>query len=114
MYENNYGNYALFLIGALIGIYLLIDCADNLKNNKLLQLCGKKSIIIYVMHFPIYRGVRGVIYRLFIGQPEEINFSLTFIVTCLLLVPIIYICDKYFSFMFGKKTNVKNIQKLSL
>lgn len=114
MYENRYGNYTLFLMGSIIGIYLVINYANNLKNNKLLQWCGENSIIIYVMHFPVVQCVRRIMNRLFVGQPEEVIISIGFIVVCLLLLPITRICNKYFSFMFGKKINIKNTQKLSL
>ena len=112
MYENSYGNYTLFLIAAILGIYLTIKLSNKFNNNKILSICGKNSIIIYVMHFCIVQSMRGITIRVFVNQSEICISIIFFILSSLILVPITYLYNKHFLFLFGKR-NVKSIESLN-
>lgn len=51
MYNNGYGNFELFIIGAFSGIITVWNIAEILQSNRALSWCGINSIIIYVWQF---------------------------------------------------------------
>lgn len=101
MYENSYGNVLISLATAFLGYYVLSDIANLIRKNEFLQWCGKNSIIIYVIHFSIVQGTRGILVRL-LPLPIEILGWIVFWVAGLIVLIASHICERYFKFAFGK------------
>ena len=51
MYDNEYGNYILFIMTSIIGIYIVIEMARLMDHSVFLEEMGKLSIAIYVWNF---------------------------------------------------------------
>mgnify|MGYP004517990387 CR=1 FL=1 len=101
MYENNYGNVLIGLATAFLGYYILSDIAKLMHENAFLQWCGKNSIIIYVIHFSIVQGTRGILVRL-LSLPMEILGWIVFVIAGLFVLALGKICERHFMFAFGK------------
>lgn len=102
MYENEYGNILMFYVSSIVGIYLILISSEVNKGNRILKYCGFNSIIIYVVHFCIVQSVRGVVIRLPWNINESLSGWIVFIGTILMLIPIVWVCNKYFAVFFGK------------
>ena len=101
MYENSYGNVLISLVTAFLGYYALSDIAKLMHENVFLQWCGKNSIIIYVVHFSIVQGTRGILVRV-LPLPMEILGWIVFVVAGLIVLAVGKICERHFMFAFGK------------
>ena len=86
---------------AFLGYYILSDVAKLMHENTFLQWCGKNSIIIYVIHFSIVQGTRGILVRL-LPLPMEILGWIVFVVAGLIVLAVGKICERHFMFAFGK------------
>lgn len=51
MYNNDYGNYALFILAAIMGCLVIIAMGKATQRSDVLQSFGRNSILIYVLHF---------------------------------------------------------------
>lgn len=104
MYMNQYGNKPLFLITAILGILSIAEISLSIGNSKILQYLGRVSIILYVYQFTVIRFVMAIINRLFSTSNDVYPFYIIiFIVTMLLLVPLVMFSDKYLYWAFGRK-----------
>lgn len=96
------GNIVLLLVGcALITVLSLYNKPVLMYENTFLQWCGKNSIIIYVIHFSIVQGTRGILVRL-LPLPMEILGWIVFVVAGLIVLAVGKICERHFMFAFGK------------
>ncbi len=107
MYENNYGNIILFLIGAISGIVFICELSKCLKKNALLGWYGRNSIIIYVLHFSMIKVLHLVGRKVF-PQIAQNNYLYPFnwfyfMAIALLMVPVILFCNRFVPFLFGKR-----------
>lgn len=104
MYINEYGNKLLFALTSVLGIYSIVDISVSLRNTNFLQWCGINSIIIYVLHFPMFR-VSGVVCREFGSSFPGGAYVLSliaFIVVLLIVSTAVVFCNKYLWWAFGK------------
>ena len=101
MYENSYGNVLISLVTAFIGYYVLSDMAKLMHENAFLQWCGKNSIIVYVVHFSIVQGTRGILVRL-LPLPMEILGWIVFVGAVLIVLAVGKSCESHFMFAFCK------------
>lgn len=99
--NNGHGNVLISLVTAFIGYYVLSDMAKLMHENAFLQWCGKNSIIVYVVHFSIVQGTRGILVRL-LPLPMEILGWIVFVVAVLIVLAVGKICERHFMFAFGK------------
>lgn len=104
MYENEYGNYFLFLMTSFVGIYIVVEIARLLEGSVLLEEMGKLSIAIYVWNF----FVIGFFYRLtntlmkYVGWEDKgIMTAITFSIAIICLYVIAKITYKKMPFMYG-------------
>ena len=67
-YSNSYGNLLLMIIGAFSGIYLTMQCANIVVENRLVRYWGMNSMTIYVYQFITYRCL-----SVFWGKLIQIN-----------------------------------------
>lgn len=112
MYENDYGNIILFLIGAISGIVFVCELSKCLEKNALLGWYGRNSIIVYVLHFSMIKILHFIGRKVF-PQIAQSNYLYPFnwyyfMATALLMVPAIMFCNRFVPFLFGKG-RVKNI-----
>ena len=103
MYCNQYGYVVLFILTSLLGAFILNQLSYRLTDIKPLQWLGMNSIIIYVLHFSIVQGTRGVLVRLLPINTENpimglMAFAIGFTVTILASM----FCSRYLGFLFGK------------
>ncbi len=95
------GTYATVVLSAFIATSLK---AERLK--KALIFFGKNSIVILMIHYPIARKFYPYVFGLF-GIKEYVNRPLAeaalFVLTTLLMIPAIYLFNKYLYYIIGKK-----------
>lgn len=110
-----YNNPLLFLLGAYAGIFMILAISNllcNLKEtnviNKQLTFLGINSIIIMACHEPLKRivlKITSIIFNIDIDIMREgliysiINAGIIIII----LLPIIFIINRYLPFMIGRK-----------
>ncbi len=97
-------NYIKFIIASFLWISTWIIIAKNIPKNWFLDFFGKNSIIILWMEFiktrvlwviAMYSGWMIIFWR------SLENWIIQVVWTVLILVPIIYLINKYFSFILG-------------
>ncbi|WP_307893541.1 acyltransferase family protein [Bacillus swezeyi] len=100
MRANEYGSMALFYITSFLGTAGAVFTSFKLENVKLLQFLGKNSLIILVLHYPVIRILKAVIYYFMDISLDETYGSLLWsgmytALTLLIMVPCIYILNRY-------------------
>lgn len=108
MSKNSYGDLPLFLLGAAAGIAFVCGLSRNLKSNGFLAWYGRNSIIIYVLHFRVLDALHlvGKMLSEQIAQLNQYRYPANlhyFLICILLFVPIVYVCERWLPFFFGKK-----------
>lgn len=71
MYNNDYGNYVLFMLSAVMGCLAIIALGKATQRSIVLQSFGRNSILIYVLHF----RMTGVLHFL-IGKVTSASYDL--------------------------------------
>ena len=104
MYINDYGNKILFFITAIIGIVAVTDLSILLDKSKILAWFGRNSIVIYVVQFAMTMFLANFAKKLF-GWPVGAypHYFLVFLCVVVLLVPVVYLANAFFPFLFGKR-----------
>ena len=100
-----YGSILLFYFNAFTGSILTMFISMIIKFNKLLIYFGKNSIIILCFHFYFTRHLFPyIIYYIGLGDflYNPIVEILLTVITMAIMVPIIYLSNKYLFFIFGK------------
>ena len=110
-----YGNIILFLSGGISGTLLCIFLCRIFGRLSVLQYLGKNSLIIMGISEPVKRAVIGVFSKLSHYSVNVLRASvglslLCTLLTLLLLIPIIYIFNKYLFFAIGIKREGENIK----
>lgn len=108
MYANNYGNFALFLITSMLGIFAVLISSKMLVENKLLNFCSDCSIILYMIHPAILRFLHKLTSVIFGNYDIYPNYYVTFVLLFIISVPSAYIIRKYIPFLFGKRKDKKS------
>lgn len=107
MNSNTYNNYFYFYIAAFTGIFSVILISQLIKKNKILSYFGVYSLIVLALHvtsFSIVNVFLQVIFS-FIKVDILINgLSLT-IGSFIVLWPAIYILNRFFPFLIGKRVS---------
>lgn len=107
MYNNHYGKFLVFMLGALSGIILIWIIADFGQNNLFLRWCGRNSIIIYVWQFMLTQFFKNIIEMIFSVEnfecPNIIMTLLVFIVCVLVAIPIVIFSNRFIPELYGKK-----------
>lgn len=107
MYNNDIGNALLFVIGAILGSYVVCRMAMVFQDNKFLLFMGKNSVIVYVLHFTVIKALH-LIGKTIFPALSTCNYQYPanwhyFLIATLVLIPCILISNRYFYWMFGKK-----------
>ncbi|MFN2747971.1 MULTISPECIES: acyltransferase family protein [Bacillus] len=100
MRANEYGDMAIFYITAFSGTAGVIFTSFHLENVRLLRFLGKNSLIILVLHYPVIRILKAVIYYLLDFSLDETYGSLLWsgiysIATLVIMIPCIIVLNRY-------------------
>jgi fucose 4-O-acetylase-like acetyltransferase len=114
MNYNYYGNPILFLISACSGIYLFYYLIRQLPTARWLSYIGQNTIIIVGLAGISTFIIRGLNYLIFRSLPSEarLGVPMSILFTFLeigLLVPAIYIINRYFPFIIGRHVSKRGI-----
>lgn len=110
-FENDFGNYFLFLISAFAGIFFIVSTLkifDGFKPSKILLFVGNNTMAIFATHLMISSLIKGVMYFVLKINIFEITNSLWYsvlfsIISIITIAPIIIIINKYTPSLVGKK-----------
>lgn len=108
MYANNYGNFVLFLITALLGIFDVLVISKMLIDNKLLNFCSDCSIILYMIHPASLRLMHKLTSVIFGTIDKYPYYFVTFGLLLIIDIPSAYFIRKYIPFLFGKRKDRKS------
>lgn len=107
MYMNQYGSKPLFIITAILGIMAIAQLSTMVKVDNVLNWFGKRSLEVYVLHWGLIMAFRKLI-ELTIGDANSYPYYLiSFLLSCLMIVPLVIIVNKFFPFTFGKFNLIK-------
>lgn len=101
---NKLNHYYDFYLPAISGILLIICISSLIKSSKFLGFIGKNSLIIMATHAPLLTLVRKALSITGIFQNNSLIYSLVqTIITMIVLMPVIYIINRYLPFILGKR-----------
>lgn len=116
MFINEYGNYFLAIIGATAGIvfYLsvIISCRAWLPR-KILSYFSEHSLVIFPLHLIILAGLNKICdYLPYLGDLKRMKACFMFGIVLILLVPLIFIIDRWFPWLNGKRRKAISVARL--
>lgn len=107
MYEGSYGIWPLFYFTATIGIAWVCLLGQLLDGVPFFIWFGQVSVIAYVAHFRLVPLLRAITSRMLyvVGVVPGSNESalLLFVLTTIVLIPLVRFCDIHLAFLFGKR-----------
>lgn len=95
-----YRNIPVFLLSSLIGISILVILTKHIEHNKILEFIGKNSLVYYAVHAKFIKVINKLFNK--IGFVNEYSWVLCCVFTIIILVPVVLIINRYFSFVLGK------------
>lgn len=111
MHTNCYGNIILFYLGAFAGTAMIVSLSMFIGNNKVLEFCGKNSLIFYalepVQYFANYL-LKFILSISILNYETSIVFSSVVSLFAVIFIVLIcsvaaYIINKFLPFLLGKK-----------
>ncbi|MCZ0070740.1 acyltransferase family protein [Bacillus sonorensis] len=107
MRANEYGNMAIFYVASCLGTAGVILISFKLQHAALLQFLGRNSLIILVLHYPVIRMLKAIIYYFMNVSLDETYGSVLWggvytAVTLLIMVPCILLLNRY-PVLLGRK-----------
>lgn len=105
IYMDKIGSYILFYGSAISGIIGITNLFKKVKQSVILKYIGQNSLIYYVFH-TTYFSTYDLILKHYNIEKDNITIAITYIIlTIILTVPLIYIINRYFSYILGKSKN---------
>ncbi len=104
MYRATYGNFILFILSGIAGIFVIIFLTKTFKLHKTLTFLGKNTIPLLALQVRALTIVKLVLIIMGItvfNFNDLIKFILTFI-QILLIIPVILVVNKYVPILNGK------------
>ena len=112
-----YGGFFSFYLLAFAGIFTFVYLFKKIGSSKVLEYYGRNSLIILALHFPL-KDVLIKLVIIILGVDIEythynagLALGLT-VMNLILLVPVIYVINNYFSFILGKKGSSKSFERM--
>lgn len=106
MYEGVYGFWPLFYFTALVGTVWVCLLGRLCESVSFFAWFGQVSVIAFVLHFRLIPLLRAIAVRLLPAAGIFLGSNgmalLLFILTMVILVPLVGFCDKRLGFLFGK------------
>lgn len=108
MFGSVYGNYILFYLSAISGIYLNILIIKELPNIKTVNFIGKNTFVYLALHqYVVYSVLKKISEKLLGHVTNSISMTIISIlfvcITVLVLYPFIKFVNKFIPFAVGKK-----------
>ncbi|MDI3409977.1 hypothetical protein QKW52_04220 [Bacillus sonorensis] len=112
MRANEYGNMAIFYVTSCLGTACVILISFKLQHAALLQFLGRNSLIILVLHYPVIRMLKAIIYYFMNVSLDETYGSVLWggvytAVTLLIMVPCILLLNRY-PVLLGRKKDAES------
>ena len=113
MYENKYGNILFFIFAAVAGSLFFIFLSQKIRENNLLQMIGKRSLILYCLHTMLYTALSVASRLLFhfdfdlvlTNYGDMAAFGVCILITLLetaILLPVAWAIERWCPFIIGK------------
>lgn len=100
--EVTLSNCVFFLLTSFSGIYLTLSVAQ-MPLGKWLSILGKNTMTIYCTHFAYYVFIGKLLGNIDMGQQSFAHRCLIFLLVALLEIPTIYLFNRFFPILVGKK-----------
>lgn len=111
-YNNIFGNYLYFLIAALAGCLFTMVLFRGIKREvRILNYYGRNTLLLLSTQYILFFGygvVEHIIGTSFMTQDSYITSAIITAFTLLLYIPIIFIVDRFFPFLVGKRFAVRS------
>ena len=101
-YDNNI--IAFYIVGFSGSLFLILFSA-LIRKSAYLEYIGKFSIIPLCTHYFFINPLKMIVVKLNI--PDSIGLPVSYMVICILMIPVIYIINTYFPFLIGKSVSRK-------
>lgn len=109
MYINDYGNVAIFTIKAILSSVALFIIGVTVDHLPIFEKIGKKSMLIMIIHFPIFRVLRIITNRLIAPEYSGLLFdSICIVIVVASAYCLAVIIDKYIPEAGGRWKNQKH------
>lgn len=119
--ESQYGNYFLFYIAAISGIATILIFIKMLPSINALEYIGKNSMIFLTFHqLVVFPAIGKILFDniyFFTRQTSLVLFLkgiIDLVIAYIIFIPLIYIINKYFPFMLGRRLPNKNSIKTNV
>lgn len=118
MHINYYGNYFWFLLGGISGIVLIFNICSYFISwfgyRDFISYLSRNTLIICGFHLLMFSFIKGImVYVLRIPvsvSHDKIGANIVFsLLSILLCLPLIYVINKYFPFIVGRKKRVTSL-----
>jgi len=113
LYHFYFGNFVYFYISAIAGILFWMMISKNIGISKILEYYGQNTLLILSTQYMLFLAFRIISMRLFsFNYVDMISISMSIcftIFTLIIYIPIIFIFNKYFSFIVRKNVELKNV-----
>lgn len=108
MYMSDFGNFGLFMITSILGIFLIVEISKRLTNTPLLTWFGRNAIAVYVWNFLVI-GICRIILSRFLSyfgiNSDQILVALTFSCSVFIIYAVSFITLRYAPFIYGQSKN---------
>ena len=100
-----YGNRILFLFTSLMGSLFVLSSSKLLENIgcylKVVIYLGQNTLGVFILHKPVVELIRSLVTRLGYEYNNLLNVVLIPMATICVVIPVMYMIQKYVPFMFG-------------
>lgn len=108
MYRSEYGNILYFLLNSVLGLFFYVGLFKMLPNFKLLSYLGRNTITILATQIRAMTFIKlfmFVVLGISVFVFSEVDKLLLSIVQIILIIPVCYVVNKYFSYLNGFQKN---------
>lgn len=85
---NQFNNIFLYYSASFSGIFSVIACSYGLRKNALLEFIGKKTMVLFVWHYPLYMTISKIIEPYKWSHEANIKVFFPFLFTIIALIVI--------------------------
>jgi acyltransferase len=113
MYYTMYGNFVYFYIASITGIVSYVQLSQFISNHNMMAnifgYFGRNSLVILCTHYFVFKVLQSInILNSTFENYIPIKGYVYALITLVISIPAIFIMDKYFPFILGKRTNKNN------
>ena len=101
MNTSRYGNSFFFILNALVGISAMFLCSIAISKNKILEFFGKNSLMIFLLHIPLWKFFDLVIVK-FTNMRGGVKSLCVFIICIAISSTLSVLISKHIPWLTGK------------